>query len=1015
MIYTNFFHRGILGLFLIMILAGSNGVENAVAQEVLHVPVGQKTTFTQFNYHYAFFADDESLPPPEQRNVYSEGTIAHSSVLADPGTGSEVYAEIGIVFELDLTGLSPDDVKQMPVSISFDYSYELNASWQSGRNVAIAAIEIPDFREGSVARVGYPNDNGTLENSEVVTFTHWPYDAARLTAGDFMNPEQVLFLTAYARALAPGNAGACSADSYVTLNSITFDFPQGTTTTTTIPDNNTAPTTTTTIMPEELTADFVGKPQMGKAPLMVKFFPQVSGNAVDGFWDFGDEETSEEHYPEHIYHQPGTYTVTLTVVSDTGDEFQVVKTDYITVVESQLMADFYALPEAGAPPLQVAFEDASRGPVVAWDWDFGDGNISTEQHPVHTYAEMGEYTVRLMVTDNNGNFDIKEIVNLIVVNDNILEADFAASPLKGPAPLTVQFQDSSSGNVVEWAWNFGDGRYSKEQNPTHIYDAPGTYFVGMRVSDGERTATEIKEGYIAVSPGSDRQYSLSGTVTGLNTMDVHVFLSGDEERITKADQEGAYSFQGLSSGAYVVTPYAEGVAFDVPSKEVAIANQSVGGVDFNARSSGPVIVSVFAEPHKVPADDETPVTFFAQVDHPSGLDSIARVAMDLESIGGKPEQDMFDDGTNGDDVAGDGVYAYQTTVAAETPPGPKGVFVGVVDTAGMFNYEVIEMGTSRSFSGTVGQNGTQKKTVQNEIEGQTLVTSYGLGGGGAAGGIASAAEAGSVLLQLFTPDNEAYFDSPLAVSSQTAEIQVKDASKGTWTFEIQNKGTQSQQYSLSVATSGTGVISGAVLDAETGQGIDDGVVTTTGGGSTVTQEGYYALLHPAGVFTVQAYSQSGTYLTASKSVTVSSGASQEVNLALQSTSSTDNGTRPCVLARFFNRPGDAALLDSMRGVRDGLLKKTSRGREYTALYYRYSPEVALIVQQNSRLRSMIKACAFDMLMLLSSVHSGKTLCLSANQVKKISVCLEMIKSEASPELQTELSSILQRVQEGRLF
>ena len=54
---------------------------------------------------------------------------------------------------------------------------------------------------------------------------------------------------------------------------------------------------------------------------------------------------------------------------------------------------------------EVRFFDASTddGAVVAWHWDFGDGATSAEQHPVHTYAAAGEYTVNLWVTDDQGN------------------------------------------------------------------------------------------------------------------------------------------------------------------------------------------------------------------------------------------------------------------------------------------------------------------------------------------------------------------------------------------------------------------------------------------------------------------------------------------------------------------------------------------------------------------------------------------------------------------------------------
>ena len=58
--------------------------------------------------------------------------------------------------------------------------------------------------------------------------------------------------------------------------------------------------------------------------------------------------------------------------------------------------------------LIVSFADVSTvgdGEINSWNWDFGDGNMSTERNPVHTYEEDGTYTVSLTVTDENDLFD----------------------------------------------------------------------------------------------------------------------------------------------------------------------------------------------------------------------------------------------------------------------------------------------------------------------------------------------------------------------------------------------------------------------------------------------------------------------------------------------------------------------------------------------------------------------------------------------------------------------------------
>jgi PKD repeat protein len=50
----------------------------------------------------------------------------------------------------------------------------------------------------------------------------------------------------------------------------------------------------------------------------------------------------------------------------------------------------------------VAFHDDSRGKITGWKWDFGDGETSGEQHPLHRYAKGGEYIVTLSVSGPDG-------------------------------------------------------------------------------------------------------------------------------------------------------------------------------------------------------------------------------------------------------------------------------------------------------------------------------------------------------------------------------------------------------------------------------------------------------------------------------------------------------------------------------------------------------------------------------------------------------------------------------------
>ncbi len=66
------------------------------------------------------------------------------------------------------------------------------------------------------------------------------------------------------------------------------------------------------------------------------------------------------------------------------------------------VADFSGNPTAGPPPLTVYFSDLSTGSPTSWDWTFGDGGASQEQHPSHDYTAENTYTVSLTVQNAQG-------------------------------------------------------------------------------------------------------------------------------------------------------------------------------------------------------------------------------------------------------------------------------------------------------------------------------------------------------------------------------------------------------------------------------------------------------------------------------------------------------------------------------------------------------------------------------------------------------------------------------------
>ena len=171
-----------------------------------------------------------------------------------------------------------------------------------------------------------------------------------------------------------------------------------------------------------LTADFSMNKKNGDVGLLVQFTEKSKGGPTSWHWDFGDgTPPSDEQNPTHIYWDPNPngYQVTLTV-SNTSQTSSKSSTDRIKIFES-LDARFSADKVSGYVPLEINFKDESLGGagIEGWEWDFGDGNSSTQREPTHTYTSAGNYTVSLTITRSDGKKD-PETKNAFINAYNIL-------------------------------------------------------------------------------------------------------------------------------------------------------------------------------------------------------------------------------------------------------------------------------------------------------------------------------------------------------------------------------------------------------------------------------------------------------------------------------------------------------------------------------------------------------------------------------------------------------------------
>ncbi|MEO8382219.1 MAG: PKD domain-containing protein [Acidobacteriota bacterium] len=157
---------------------------------------------------------------------------------------------------------------------------------------------------------------------------------------------------------------------------------------------------TVTAPPPAPTADF----DWAASGRVVQFVNKSSSGASLQ-WDFGDNTAvSTEQNPKHTYAVAGTYPVALKATNAGGSATanKIVQTDPAPVANFTFSQD----------GTTVFFVDQSTNAPTTWRWNFGDGNLSFEQNPAHTYAQNNRtYTISLEVTNAAGsNSIIKQVV-----------------------------------------------------------------------------------------------------------------------------------------------------------------------------------------------------------------------------------------------------------------------------------------------------------------------------------------------------------------------------------------------------------------------------------------------------------------------------------------------------------------------------------------------------------------------------------------------------------------------------
>lgn len=206
-------------------------------------------------------------------------------------------------------------------------------------------------------------------------------------------------------------------------------------------------------------------------------FSDASAGAIIWDYDFGDGNGSATNNPFHIYPSDGLYTVEQVVTNIFGCK------DSTT-----LDVLIYPQPQAGFTNNTVCaedvvnFADTTLGNATSWSWDFGDGTgTSNQQNPTYVYDLGGTYSVTLIAGNSAGCLDTT-VVDIAVYTNPV--PDFAADTVCYLEVSTFTDLSTDVVPIVSWYYDFGDFiNQSTLQNPTYIYQAPGSYPASLTVTN----------------------------------------------------------------------------------------------------------------------------------------------------------------------------------------------------------------------------------------------------------------------------------------------------------------------------------------------------------------------------------------------------------------------------------------------------------------------------------------------------------------------------------------------------
>ena len=324
---------------------------------------------------------------------------------------------------------------------------------------------------------------------------------------------------------------------------------------------------------------------IGCVPLTIRFTDTLAKGKMY-IWVYGDpfsiKQRDTTFAPNntvlHTYSQVGTYRLMLIAIDSTTCNISDTAYVSVKVGNNVITPDFTFFKLDSCNSLRYQFTNLTTAVLPVYTnktflWDFGDGSAKVRAGiapQIHTFPSTGTYIITLIVDDTvfcNAPDTVKKMLR---ISPNV-KAIFT-TPAKGCVPYTAEFKNISLGGT-DWIWEFGDGGTSTAFEPTHTYNATGTYNVRLIAIDTSTCNKRDTSAYFAITifPIPTANFSWTPNPPVENTITRFTNLSsganrylwdfGDGESSTDVNPLHLYN----ATGVYHATLYAFNIADCVDS------------------------------------------------------------------------------------------------------------------------------------------------------------------------------------------------------------------------------------------------------------------------------------------------------------------------------------------------------------------------------------------------------------------------------------------------------------------